>query len=197
VRRDLAPPPGVIPERDHIRPGAEYRVRELRCDPDAVRDVLAVDDAEVDVALVANRAKVFLDRPSSGAAEHIGDEEDPQGKPTVAAGFTSSATWLPASCVNRASACFSTCERSITRPIFVFDAATVEPTVSAGSGVSCVNDTTSDGAADGWMSICEPYTRPLRTKSVTPVTVPSTGAYTSVPGAAPTSRTSVSPPLSW
>src|SRR5437867_8110763 len=41
----------------------------------------------------------------------------------------------------------------------------VEPTVSAGSEVSCVSETTSDGAADGWMSIREPYTLPLSTKS--------------------------------
>ena len=43
------------------------------------------------------------------------------------------------------------------RPTFVLDAAIAEPTVSAGSGLRCVSDTTSDGAADGWMSMREPY----------------------------------------
>ena len=68
---------------------------------------------------------------------------------SVAAARSSMATWLPASCVYFESACFSTPERSSIRPTFVLDAAIVEPTVRAGSGLRCVSETTSDGAAEG------------------------------------------------
>ena len=46
---------------------------------------------------------------------------------------------------------------------FVVEAATAAPTVSAGSGVRCVSETTSDGAADGWMSMRDPYGLPFST----------------------------------
>ena len=42
-------------------------------------DVLAVDDAEVDAELLAQRGQSCLDRPAAGRAEHVGDEEDAQG----------------------------------------------------------------------------------------------------------------------
>ncbi len=78
-------------------------------------------------------------------------------------------------------------------------AATDEPTVSAGSGRS-VSVTTSEGAPEGWMSIRVPKGFPFTTKGVMPTIVPSTGAYTSVPGGAPTSSAAVDgplPPESW
>jgi hypothetical protein len=43
----------VVAERDHVRTRREQLVRELRRDPDAVGDVLAVDDADVDAKLLA------------------------------------------------------------------------------------------------------------------------------------------------
>jgi hypothetical protein len=42
----------VIAERDHVGPCAQQAFCELRRDAGAVRNVLAVDDAEVSVELV-------------------------------------------------------------------------------------------------------------------------------------------------
>ena len=61
------------------------------------------------------------------------------------------------------------------------------PTLSAGSGRSCAIETTAEGSVSGWISICAPTLRPLITNGVRPTTFPSTGEYTSVPAAAPTS----------
>src|SRR4029079_17013672 len=161
VRNDLTAAPGVVPERDHVRAGGEHLVCELGRDADAVGEVLAVEDAEIHAQFFAERGQAFLDGPSPGHTDRICNEQDSQGK-SVAAARSSMATWLPASCVYFESACFSTPDRSRTRPTLVLDAAIVEPTVRAGSGLRCVSETTSDGAAEGWMSMREPYGRPSR-----------------------------------
>ena len=81
-----------------------------------------------------------------GGAEDVGDEEDDQGSESVA-GWTSTATWLPASVVTRARAWRSTRAKSMIVPTFEVVAPTVEPTVRFGSGRRCVSETTSDGVA--------------------------------------------------
>jgi hypothetical protein len=53
VRADSVATEGVVAERDRVRPGGEDPLRELAGDAGAVGDVLAVDDAEVDVELLA------------------------------------------------------------------------------------------------------------------------------------------------
>jgi hypothetical protein len=50
---ELAPPPGVVPERDRVGAGAEDFRGEAGRQPDAVGRVLAVDHADVDVELLA------------------------------------------------------------------------------------------------------------------------------------------------
>jgi hypothetical protein len=94
----------VVAERENVGAGSEQPVGEPRRDPRSVGDVLAVDDAEVDVELVAERPEPFLDRAPSRRPEDVGDEKDLQGIESVAAGWSESATWLPASCVYRLSA---------------------------------------------------------------------------------------------
>src|SRR5256885_13111942 len=75
--------------------------------------------------------------------------------------------------------------QSLTHSFFFFnDTATTEIyTLSLHDALpicdSCVKDTTRDGAADGWMSIFDPYTCPLRMKSEMPVTVPRSEEHTS------------------
>ena len=53
VGDDLSTPPGVVAEREHVHAGRKEHVRELRRDADAIRHVLAVGNAEVDVQLLA------------------------------------------------------------------------------------------------------------------------------------------------
>ncbi len=63
VRADLGPPKRVVAERDRIDAHAEELVGEARRDPDAVRGVLAVDHARVDLVLAPNRLQALLERP--------------------------------------------------------------------------------------------------------------------------------------
>jgi hypothetical protein len=89
----------MVAECDDVRAGGEQPVGESRRDPSAVRGVLAVEDAEADLELVAQGSQPLLNQPAAGDAEDVADEEDPQGVPSDAAGRTSSSTWLPASWV--------------------------------------------------------------------------------------------------
>jgi hypothetical protein len=68
----------VVAERDDVRAGGEQPLGDPRGDAGAVGGVLAVDDAEVDGELVAKIGQPFLDRPPSGDAKDVCDEEDPQ-----------------------------------------------------------------------------------------------------------------------
>jgi len=95
----LAPRPRVVAEREDVRAGGEQLVRELWRQTAAVGRVLRVDDAEGDVELLAERPEPLLDRAPTRSAEDVREEEDPQGRENVAAGRTTSETWLPASCV--------------------------------------------------------------------------------------------------
>src|SRR5205823_14516706 len=125
--------------------------------------VLAVHDAEVDPALLAQPGQEFLQRAPAGRTEDVRDEEELQGSASWAPGLglTTIETWLPASRVYRASASRSTPERSTTLPIFDRDAASEDPTVRLGSGWTGATETTIDGAFVGWTAMRTPKTRPL------------------------------------
>ena len=99
VGDQLLPAPGVVSERDRVGARAAQPLGELRGQPRAVGRVLGVDDAEVGAQLVPKSREAILERPRAGGAEDVGDEEDLYGMAKVAAGWTSMATWLPASCV--------------------------------------------------------------------------------------------------
>ena len=77
VRRDLRAPPRVVAERDRVGAGGEQLVGEPRRDPDAVGGVLAVDDADVDLELVAQVAAAGAStasrpgRPTTSAMKRI------------------------------------------------------------------------------------------------------------------------------
>jgi hypothetical protein len=58
---DLAAAPDVVPERDRIGAAASILSRELRRDPDAVGEVLAVEDADVCAELLLQRGQALLD----------------------------------------------------------------------------------------------------------------------------------------
>jgi hypothetical protein len=135
----------MVAQRERVGAGGEQPVGEPRRQACAVGRVLRVDDAEAGSKLFLQRGKPLLDRGTARRAEDVGDEEDLQGIERVAAGCTSIATWLPASCVTRASAWRSTSAKSRIVPSFEVVAATVEPTVRLGSGCRCVNETTMEG----------------------------------------------------
>jgi hypothetical protein len=82
----------VISEREDVGARAEQLVGELWRDARAVGDILAVDDADVCTDLVAQRGEPLFDGASSGDAEDVCEEEDPQFKTSVAAGRSSTET---------------------------------------------------------------------------------------------------------
>ena len=69
----------MVAERDHVDAGVEQLVGELGGDPDAARDVLPVDDEEVESDLVPERRQQAEQRPFSEAADDIADEQDRAG----------------------------------------------------------------------------------------------------------------------
>ena len=99
VRADAVAAERVVAERDRVRARRKQLVGELAGDARAVGDVLAVDDAEVDVELLAQAGQPLLDREPAGRSEHICEEEDPQLRASAADGRTSIETWSPASFV--------------------------------------------------------------------------------------------------
>jgi hypothetical protein len=89
----------VVAERDHVGAGSQQPVRELRGDPGSVGDVLAVDDADVDVELVAQRRQTFVQRAPPCDSEDVGEKKELQLRTSADAGRISTETWLPASFV--------------------------------------------------------------------------------------------------
>jgi hypothetical protein len=89
----------VIAERHDVGARVQQTVGELPGDAGAVGDVLAVDDADVGVELVAQAGQAFFDCAPAGDAEDICKEEESQFRTSVAAGRSSIETWLPASFV--------------------------------------------------------------------------------------------------
>jgi hypothetical protein len=76
----------VVAERHDVGARTEQPVGELRRDPGAVRDVLAVDDAEVGAELVTKPRQALLDRTSARDAEDVGEKQDSQFRTSDAAG---------------------------------------------------------------------------------------------------------------
>jgi hypothetical protein len=70
----------VVAERDDVRAGGEQLVGELAGDAGAVGRVLAVDDREVRVVMLAQRRQVLLDGTTARDAEDVREEEDLQGR---------------------------------------------------------------------------------------------------------------------
>jgi len=89
----------VIAERDHVCSCAQQALGELRRDAGAVRDVLAVDDADVRAELVAQAWQPRLDRVPASDAENVGEEKNSQFSTSDAAGCSVTDTWLPESFV--------------------------------------------------------------------------------------------------
>jgi hypothetical protein len=89
----------VVAERDHVGAGGEQALRQLRRDPDPVRGVLAVEDAERDAELLLQLRQALLDGPPTGGTDDVPDEENSQRTGSSAAGRTDTDTLLPASCV--------------------------------------------------------------------------------------------------
>jgi hypothetical protein len=88
----------VVAEREDVGARGQQAFGQPRRQPDAVGGVLAVDGAEVDVELLPQPGQPVLDRAAARRPEDVRDEEELQEE-SVAAGWTSSATWLPASFV--------------------------------------------------------------------------------------------------
>jgi hypothetical protein len=88
----------VVPQGDHVGAGGQQPVGELRRDPGAVGDVLAVDDRDVGLELLPQPRQPLLDRAPAGDAEDVREKEDSQ-LTRLAAGRISTVTWLPASFV--------------------------------------------------------------------------------------------------
>ena len=75
----------MVAERDRVDSHPEELIGEPRRDADAVRGVLAVHDAGVDLEVGAHGLQALVERPPPGGANDVGDEEDPQGAETAAA----------------------------------------------------------------------------------------------------------------
>jgi hypothetical protein len=82
----------VVAERDRVGACAQDPARQLRGKARAVSGVLGIGDAEVGVELRLQCSQPIFERPCPRAAEDVGDEEDPYGIASVAAGWTSMAT---------------------------------------------------------------------------------------------------------
>ena len=89
----------MIAERDHVGAGTQQPIGDLRRDSCAVRDVLAVDDADVRGVLLAQARQTLLDRVSPRDAEDVREKENLQFRTSVAAGRSSTETWFPESFV--------------------------------------------------------------------------------------------------
>jgi hypothetical protein len=78
----------VVAERDHVGARGEDPLGELGRDPAPVGGVLAVDDAELDAQLLAQRRQANLESAPPGRPEDVCEEEDVYGTARVAAGLT-------------------------------------------------------------------------------------------------------------
>jgi len=76
VRVDLLAVIGVVAERDDVDARGEQLVGDLRGDPEAAGDVLAVDDDEGGREALAEAGEQAEQRPPPEAADEIADEED-------------------------------------------------------------------------------------------------------------------------
>jgi len=79
VGPDLFAPPRVVAQRQRVRPRGQQPFGEPWRDADAVCDVLAVDDAGVDLEPLAEAGQQPLDRVAPGPADDVPDEQQPHG----------------------------------------------------------------------------------------------------------------------
>lgn len=82
----------MVAERDDVGAGVQQLVGELPGDSRAVRDVLAVDDAEVCADLVAQTGKPLLDCAATRNSEDVGEKEKLQFRTSRDAGRISTET---------------------------------------------------------------------------------------------------------
>ena len=73
---DLLAVPGVVAQRDHVRPGGEQRLRHVGAQPEAVRGILGVDDRQVDAQRRAQPRQGRRHRLATGAPDHVAQEQD-------------------------------------------------------------------------------------------------------------------------
>jgi hypothetical protein len=83
VGGDLGPAERVVAEGDRVDSGREQAVGQAGRDPDPVRDVLPVRDADVDPEVCAQRRQALLERLPAGGSDDIGDEQNAQGAKTL------------------------------------------------------------------------------------------------------------------
>jgi hypothetical protein len=79
----------VIAERDRVHADLEHAVCKLRRDPDAVSEVLAVQDDDIGAQLFAKRRKALFEGATARDADGVGNEQNSQGSVSVAAGRSS------------------------------------------------------------------------------------------------------------
>jgi len=77
IGADLLAAPRMVAKRERVRAGCEEALGKPRRDADAVRDVLAVDDAGVDLEALAQVGQQRLDRVAAGATHNVADEQQP------------------------------------------------------------------------------------------------------------------------
>jgi hypothetical protein len=75
---DVAVAPDVVAGRENVRPSGEELLRQLRGQPQSIRDVFRVDDAEVDVELVTKVVEPRLDGATAGWPEDVAEKENAQ-----------------------------------------------------------------------------------------------------------------------
>ena len=175
VAVDLGAPPGVVAERDHVCACGEHPGGELGRDPDAVGEVLAVDDAERGAELFAQPAQPLLDGPTPGAPTTSPTKRifsEPRARPQA-----HRQRHVVARILRVAGECLALdgCQ--------VDDDADLRSRLRdrgadrqrrVGAEVCERDDDRRRGV--GRMSIRAPYVPLASTKSVIPTTVPSTGA---------------------
>jgi hypothetical protein len=69
----------VVAERDRVGAGGEDLLRQLRRQAYAVRSVLSIDNADVDVELVSEARQTLLEDAAARMPDDVGDEEEDQG----------------------------------------------------------------------------------------------------------------------
>ena len=69
----------MVAKRDHIHPGGEHLVCDLRSYPQAARGVLAVDHDERRLQPLGEDRQALQQRSAADAADHVAHEEDARG----------------------------------------------------------------------------------------------------------------------
>ena len=188
VGREARLAPRPVAERHDVRARGEQALGDLRGDPAPVGGVLAVDDAEVDAELVAQRGRraSTARRPARrtrrrrrGSSRPAGALRDLERRRRV--DLDAGCGSRRRSCGGRAPASRPSRSRAPARASSRTRSPSA-PTTSDGSARTREIETTSDGAPAGWMSIRWSNGLPSSTSCSIPTTVPSTGEYASVPG---------------